>query len=213
MKLYTYFRSSASYRVRIALALKGLTHDAQYVSLPKAEHQAAAFREVNVQGLLPALEEAGHVLIQSLAIIEYLDERYPQPPLLPADPFDRAYVRAVSQIIACEMHPLNNLRTLKHIRRSFNLDEDGVNAWYRHWIAEGFDMLEGYLARERRSGRFCYRDAVTIADCCVVPQVFNAQRYNCDLKPYPGIMRIFDACMQLEAFASTQPAKQPDAAA
>lgn len=213
MKLYTYFRSSASYRVRIALAYKGLAHEAAYVSLPKAEHQADAFRGVNAQGLVPALEDGGHVLIQSLAIIEYLDERHPVPPLLPRDPVERAYVRAVAQIIACEMHPLNNLRTLKHLRKAFKLDEDGVNAWYRHWIADGFAMLEGYLGREKRHGRYCHGDAVSMADCCLVPQVFNAQRYDCGLAPYPTIMRIFDACMQLDAFAATQPMKQADAVA
>jgi maleylacetoacetate isomerase len=211
MKLYTYFRSSASYRVRIALAWKGLEHDAESVSLPKAEHQADGFRAVNVQGLVPALEDGGRVFIQSLAIIEYLEERYPKPPLLPASPADRAYVRAVSQIVACELHPLNNLRTLKHIRRTYGLDEDGVNAWYRHWIADGFGMLEGYLNRERRAGRYCYGDMVTMADCCLVPQVFNAKRYECDLAPYPTIVRIFEECMQLEAFSSTQPSRQADA--
>jgi maleylacetoacetate isomerase len=211
MKLYTYFRSSASYRVRIALAYKGLAHEAAYVSLPKAEHQSDAFRGVNVQGLVPVLEDGGHVLIQSLAIIEYLDERHPAPPLLPKDPFERAYVRAVAQIIACEMHPLNNLRTLKHIRRTFKLDEEGVNTWYRHWIADGFTMLESYLAREGRAGRHCLGDAVTLADCCLVPQVFNAKRYDCELAPYPRVTRIFDECMKLDAFASTQPMRQPDA--
>jgi maleylacetoacetate isomerase len=213
MKLYTYFRSSASYRVRIALAYKGLAHEAAYVSLPKAEHQLDAFRGVNVQGLVPALEDGGHVLIQSLAIIEYLDERHPVPPLVPKDPFDRAYVRAVSQIIACEMHPLNNLRTLKYIRRAYKLDEEGINSWYRHWIADGFTMLEGYLLREKRHGIYCHADSVSMADCCLVPQVFNAQRYNCDLAAYPTIIRIFDACMKLDAFASTQPMRQADAAA
>jgi maleylacetoacetate isomerase len=213
MKLYTYFRSSASYRVRIALAYKGIAHEAAYVSLPKAEHQGDAFRGVNVQGLVPALEDGGRVLIQSLAIIEYLDERHPEPPLLPNDPFERAYVRAVSQIIACEMHPLNNLRTLKYIRKAYKLDEEGVNTWYRHWIADGFAMLEGYLARERRSGTYCNGDAVSMADCCLVPQVFNAQRYNCELAPYPRTMRIFEDCMKLDAFASTQPMRQPDATA
>jgi maleylacetoacetate isomerase len=211
MKLYTFFRSSASYRVRIALALKGLAHDAEYVSLPKAEHQADAYRGVNVQGLVPALEDGGNVLIQSLAIMEYLDERHPTPPLLPKDPVERAYVRAVSQIIACEMHPLNNLRTLKYIRKAYKLDEEGVNSWYRHWIAEGFGMLESYLGRERRFGTYCNGDAVSMADCCLVPQVFNAQRYNCELAPYPRIMRIFDDCMKLDAFASTQPMRQADA--
>jgi maleylacetoacetate isomerase len=213
MKLYTYFRSSASYRVRIALAYKGIAHEAAYVSLVKGEHQGDAFRGVNVQGLVPALEDDGRTFIQSLAIIEYLDERHPHPPLVPKDPFERAYVRAVSQIIACEIHPLNNLRTLKYIRKAYKLDEEGVNSWYRHWIAEGFGMLESYLGRERRSGKYCNGDAVSMADCCLVPQVFNAQRYNCELAPYPRIMRIFEDCMKLDAFASTQPMRQPDATA
>jgi len=212
MKLYTYFRSSASYRVRIALAYKGLAHDAAYVSLPKKEHQAEGFRAVNPQALVPALEDGGRVLIQSLAIMEYLDETHPAPPLLPKSPLDRAYVRAVSQIVACELHPLNNLRTLRYVKHSYKLDDDGVNTWYRHWIADGFAMLESYLAREGRAGRYCYGDMVTIADCCLVPQVFNAQRYACDLTPYPTIMRVFGECMKLEAFASTQPSGQPDAA-
>ena len=211
MKLYGYFRSSASYRVRIALAHKGLAHEAEYVSLPKGEHQADRFRAVNVQGLVPALEDGGRVFIQSLAIIEYLEERYPKPPLLPASPADRAYVRAASQIVACEIHPLNNTRTLKHLRKTFRLDEDGINAWYRHWIAEGLAMLEGYLNRERRLGKYCYGDMVTMADCCLVPQVFNAKRYECDLAPYPTIARIFDECMLIDAFSSTEPARQPDA--
>ncbi len=211
MKLYTYFRSSASYRVRIALAWKGLAHEAEYVSLPKGEHHADKFRAVNVQGLVPALEDGGRIFIQSLAIVEYLEERYPKPPLLPASPADRAYVRAVSQVVACELHPLNNLRTLKYVRRTYSLDEDGVNAWYRHWIADGFAMLEGYLNRERRFGKYCYGDMVTMADCCLIPQVFNAKRYECDLAPYPTIVRIFDECMKLDAFSATQPSKEPDA--
>jgi maleylacetoacetate isomerase len=213
MKLYTYFRSSASYRVRIALALKGLAYEAEYVNLPRGEQQADGYRRVNPQGLVPALEDGGRVLTQSLAIIEYLEERYPQPPLLPVEPFDRAYVRALAQIVACEIHPLNNLRTLKHIRSVYRLDDSGVNAWYRHWIAEGFAMLEGMLARERRAGRYCLGDAVTIADCCLVPQVFNAKRFDCDLAPYPIALGIFDECMRLDAFVATQPAGQPDAVA
>jgi len=211
MKLHTYFRSSASYRVRIALAYKGLAPDAAYVNLPKKEHQADAFRAVNAQALVPALEEGGRVLIQSLAIMEYLEETHPEPPLLPKAPLDRAYVRAVGQIIACEIHPLNNLRTLRHVKQSYKLDDDGVNTWYRYWIADGFAMLEGYLAREGRAGRYCHGDMVTIADCCLVPQVFNAQRYECDLGPYPTIVRVFDECLKLDAFASTQPSGQPDA--
>jgi maleylacetoacetate isomerase len=211
MKLHTYFRSSASYRVRIALAYKGLAPDAAYVNLPKKEHQADAFRAVNAQALVPALEEGGRVLIQSLAIMEYLEEAHPEPPLLPKAPLDRAYVRAVAQIIACEIHPLNNLRTLRHVKQSYKLDDDGVNTWYRYWIADGFAMLEGYLAREGRAGRYCHGDMVTIADCCLVPQVFNAQRYECDLGPYPTIVRVFGECMRLDAFSSTQPSGQPDA--
>jgi maleylacetoacetate isomerase len=211
MKLHTYFRSSASYRVRIALAYKGLAHDAAYVSLPKKEHLSEAFRTVNAQALVPALEEGGRVLIQSLAIMEYLDETHPEPPLLPKEALDRAYARAAAQIVACEIHPLNNLRTLRYVKQSYKLDDEGVNVWYRHWIADGFAMLEGYLARERRAGRYCYGDMVTIADCCLVPQVFNAQRYECDLAPYPTVMRVFGECMKLDAFASTHPSKQADA--
>ena len=213
MKLYTYFRSSASYRVRIVLALKALAHDVVSVSLPKAEHLTDRFKGVNPQGLVPALEDGGRVLIQSLAIMEYLDERHPVPALLPRDPFERAYVRAAAQIVACEMHPLNNLRTLKHLRAAYRLDDEGVNAWYRHWIADGFTMLESYLDREGRTGRYSFSDMVTIADCCLVPQVFNAKRYECDLARYPTVMRIFDECMKLDAFAATQPMKEADAVA
>ena len=211
MKLYTFFRSSASFRVRIAMNYKGLEYEPALVSLPKGEHLNAKFRSINSQGLVPALDDAGHVLTQSLAIMEYLDEVHSGPKLLPSDPLDRAYVRAFSQIIACEIHPLNNLRTLKYIRGAYKLDEEGVNAWYRHWIAEGFRTMESFLTEHRKHGRFCFRDEVTLADCCLVPQVFNAQRYNCDLKPYPTVMRIHEACMKLEPFIQAQPSKQPDA--
>jgi maleylpyruvate isomerase len=211
MKLYTYFRSSASYRVRIALAYKGLTREDSYVNLATSEHQSDAYRAVNAQGLVPALEDEGRLLIQSLAIIEYLEERHPEPPLLPRAPADRAYVRAVAQIIACEMHPLNNPRALKYVKRSYNVDNEGINTWYRHWIADGFAMLEAYLVRERRYGKYCFGDQITMADCCLVPQVFNAQRYDCDLAPYPTIIRIFDECMKHGAFDSMQPTKQGDA--
>jgi maleylacetoacetate isomerase len=212
MKLYTFFRSSASFRVRIAMNYKGLKYEPAIVSLPKAEHLEAKYKSVNSQGLVPALDDAGRVLTQSLAIIEYLDEVHPGPKLLPADPVDRAYVRAFSQIVACEIHPLNNLRTLKYIRSAYKLDEEGVNTWYRHWIAEGFEMMESFLKRERRHGKFCFRDQMTMADCCLVPQVFNAQRYHCDLKPYPTVMLVHEACMKLDAFVLAQPSKQPDAA-
>jgi maleylacetoacetate isomerase len=211
MKLYTFFRSSAAFRVRIAMNCKGLAYEPVGVSLAKAEHQQPGYKAVNAQGLVPTLEDGGRLLSQSLAIIEYLDEAHGGPRLLPADPIDRHYVRAFSQIIACEIHPLNNLRTLKHIRKAYALDEAGVNAWYRHWIAEGFAMMENFLGREKRHGKHCFRDQVTMADCCLVPQVFNAQRYECDLTPYPTVMRLHEACMKLDAFVRATPAQQPDA--
>lgn len=211
MKLYTYFHSSASYRVRIALNCKGIAHDEAYIHLQKAEQSAPAFKALNPAGLVPALEDGGHVLSQSLAIIEYLDEACPGPRLMPQDPLARAYVRAFSQVIACEIHPVNNLRVLNHLRQAYHLDQDAINDWYRHWIAEGFAMMEGMLQRERRVGRYVLGDDITMADCCLVPQVFNAQRYKCDLAPYPTVMRIHEACSQLAPFAAAHPMKQPDA--
>lgn len=212
MKLYTFFRSSAAFRMRIALNCKGLAYESQIVSLPKDEHKLAAYLAVNPQGLVPALEDRGKIYVQSLAMMEYLEEAYPQPALLPAAAEDRAYVRAVAQIVACEIHPLNNLRTLRYVKKSYGLDDEGVNVWYRHWIAEGLGSMEAFLASRGKTGKYCYRDQVTIADCCLVPQVFNAQRYACDLAPYPGIMAIFGQCMQLDAFIAAQPSRQPDAA-
>ncbi len=212
MKLYTFFRSSASFRVRIALNHKGLKYEPAGVNLPKGEHLDSDYKSINAQGLVPALEDEGHILTQSLAIMEYLDEVHPGPKLLPVDPLDRAYVRALSQIIACEIHPLNNLRTRKYISKTYKLDEEGVNNWYRHWIAEGFQMMESFLARERKHGKYCYRDQVTMADCCLVPQVFNAIAYKCDLQPYPTVTRIHETCMKLDAFLEAQPSRQPDAA-
>jgi len=212
MKLYTFFRSSASFRVRIALNLKGIAWESVPVNLPKSEHVEAKFKVINPQGLVPALDDSGKLLSQSLAIMEYLDETYPGARLLPADPADRAYVRAFSQLIACEIHPLNNLRVLKYLKRTCKLDDEGVNSWYRHWIAEGFSSMEAFLLSERKHGRHVFRDQPSMADCCLVPQVFNAQRYECDLKPYPAVMKIFELCMQLDAFIAAQPMKQPDAA-
>lgn len=211
MKLYTFFRSSASFRVRIALNYKGIAYDPMLVSLPKAEHLGGPFKAVSPQGLVPVLDDGSHVLTQSLAIIEYLDEVHPGPKLLPVDPFERAYVRALSQIIACEIHPLNNLRVLKYVRKTYGLDEEGVNDWYRHWIAEGFAMMESYLVGQKLSGKYCLRDQLTMADCCLVPQVINAQRFNCDLSAYPTVMAIHEACMTLPAVLAAQPSAQPDA--
>ena len=211
MKLYTFFRSSASYRVRIALNHKGLAYEPALISLPKAEHLGGAFKAVSPQGLVPVLDDGSHVLTQSLAIMEYLDEVHPGPKLLPADPFERAYVRALSQIIACEIHPLNNLRVLKYVRKTYGLEEEGVNSWYRHWIAEGFAMMEAHLAGHKLSGTYCLGDQLGMADCCLVPQVFNAQRFDCDLSPYPKVMAIHEACMKLPAVIAAQPSAQPDA--
>ena len=211
MKLYTYFRSSASFRARIALNLKGMGYEASSVHLPKGEHRAAAYSKVNPQALTPTLElDDGEQLAQSLAIIEYLDEVHPQPPLLPKDAKGRARVRSLSLLIACEIHPLNNLRTLQYLKRALGQSEDQVNAWYRHWVADGLAKFEADLARGG-TGKFCHGDFPTMADCCLVPQIFNAKRYQCDLAPYPVTMRIFDACMKLEAFDRAQPSKQPDA--
>lgn len=211
MKLYTYFHSSASYRVRIALAYKGVTYEQAFIHLQKAEQLAPAFKSVNPAGLVPALEDQAHVITQSLAIIEYLDEVCAGPKLLPADPLGRAYVRALSQIVSCEIHPLNNLRVLNFIRQCYGLDQEGVNQWYRHWVAEGFAMMEGLLVKEAKSGRFCLGDQVSMADCCLVPQVFNAERYKCDLSAYPSVMRINEECKRLDAFSAAHPWKQPDA--
>lgn len=211
MKLHTYFRSSAAFRVRIALNLKGLDYESAPVHLVKGEHRAAAYAGEHPQALLPSLEDAGHWLSQSLAIIEYLEETRPNPPLLPADPIGRARVRSLALLIACEIHPLNNLRVLKHLRKEYKLDEEGINTWYRHWIADGMQKLEADLAGSGSAARFSYGDLPGMADCCLVPQIFNAQRYQCDLAPYPTVMRIFGNCMQMDAFQRAEPSRQPDA--
>jgi maleylacetoacetate isomerase len=210
VKLYTYFRSSAAFRVRIALNLKGIAYEPVFVHLAKGEHRAANYAKVNPQALLPTLElEGGTRLNQSLAIIEYLDETHPQKPLLPKDAQERARVRSLSYLIASEIHPLNNLRVLQHLKRALGQSEDQVNTWYRHWIADGLAKLEAELVGSK--GKFCHGEAPTMADCCLVPQVFNAKRYQSDLAAYPQTMRVFEACMQLEAFDRAQPSKQPDA--
>jgi maleylacetoacetate isomerase len=210
VKLYTYFRSSAAFRVRIALNLKGLAYEPVFVHLAKGEHRVAAYTKVNPQALLPTLElDDGTRLNQSLAIIEYLDETHPAKPLIPKDVLGKTRVRALSYLIASEIHPLNNLRVLQHLKRALGQSEDQINTWYRHWIADGLAKLEAELVSSK--GKFCHGDAPTMADCCLVPQIFNAKRYQSDLAPYPNTMRVFEACMQLEAFDRAQPSKQPDA--
>jgi maleylacetoacetate isomerase len=210
VKLYTYFRSSAAFRVRIALNLKGLDYQPTFVHLAKGEHRKPEYTAVNPQGLLPALEVDGALLAQSIAIMEYLEEAHPQPPLLPKHPLERARVRSLSLIVACEIHPLNNPRVLKYVKNTLGHAQEEVDAWYRHWIADGLVKLEAELGRPG-TGRHCRDDAPSMADCCLVPQIFNAQRFACDLKPYPTVMRVFDTCMQLDAFVRAQPDQQPDA--
>jgi len=210
VKLYTYFRSSAAFRVRIALNLKGLAYEPVFVHLAKGEHRAPAYAKVNPQALVPTLElDDGTRLNQSLAIIEYLDETNPQPSLIPQEGKARARVRSLSYLIASEIHPVNNLRVLQHLKRALGQNEDQINTWYRHWIADGLAKFEAELGSSK--GKFCYGDSPTMADCCLVPQIFNAKRYQSDLTPYPDTMRVFEACMKLEAFDRAQPSRQPDA--
>lgn len=213
MKLYSFYRSSASYRVRIALNLKGLNYQSVPVHLRRAEQRAAGYLARNPQGLVPTLETAGRVLTQSLAIIEYLEESHPDPALLPTDPLDRARVRGVAFAIACEIHPLNNLRVLKYLQNELSLDTETRNTWYRHWVDTEFAVLEQRLASESATGRFCHGDTPTLADVCLVPQVFNAQRFDCDMTRYPTIMHINDTCLALPAFRAAAPERQPDAEA
>lgn len=212
MKLYTFFRGSSPFRVRIALNLKGLRYESAFVDLAKGEQRKPEYAAVNPQSLVPALVlDDRHTLTQSLAIIEYLDEVQPQPPLLPPDALGRARVRALSLVVACEIHPLNNARTLAYLRKKMNHSEEEVNQWYRHWVADGLAKLEASLVRFPGTGKFCHGDAPTMADCCLVPQVYNAKRYECDTAPYPTVMRIFDECRKLDAFDRAHPSKQPDA--
>jgi len=211
MELYTYFRSSAAFRVRIALNLKGLSYHPHTVHLRKSEHRAAEYLAVNPQGLVPTLVVDGHRLTQSLAILEYLEERHPRPALLPGDALGRARVRALSDLVACEIHPLNNLRTLEYLRNRLGQDEAGIATWYRHWIADGLAKLEAALTQDGGGGNYCHGDQPTIADCCLVPQIFNARRFDSDLTPFPTTMRIYEACMKLDAFQRAQPSAQPDA--
>jgi maleylacetoacetate isomerase len=211
--LYTFFRSSTSYRLRIALGLKGLAWEARGVSLPGMQHRAEGYMDLNPQGLVPALvEEDGSILAQSLAMMEYLDEAYPDPPLLPGDAKDRAYVRMLCQVIGCDIHPLNNVRVLKYLRSRWNLSEADSSEWYAHWIAEGFRSFEESLRRWGRHGTWCLGEQLTLAEVCLVPQVANARRFDCDLSAFPLSVAIAERAERLQAFAAAHPAKQSDAA-
>jgi len=210
MKLHSAARSSASFRVRIALNLKELPYEYVPVDLVHGDQFKESFRGLNPAELVPVLEHDGAVLTQSLAIIEYLDERYPQPPLLPHDPLDRAYVRGIALAIACEIHPLNNLRVLRYLTKDLGRSEEAKNGWYRHWVEQGLAQVEAQLVARGRCGRYVLGDTVTLADVLIVPQIFNARRFDCRLDEVPAVMRIFDACMRLPAFVEAQPSRQPD---
>jgi maleylpyruvate isomerase len=213
MKLYTFFRSSASYRARIALNLKGLDYEQIPIHLRRGggEQFSATYKAINPQALVPALEDQGQTLTQSLAIIEYLEERYPNPPLLPADPADRAWVRSMALIIACEVHPIQNLRVLNYLKNEHKQSDDAVNNWARHWINLGLSALDQMVLRGAQPAKFCAGDVPTVADICLVPQLANARRFGCDLSRFPTLLRIESHCAALPAFANAAPEKQPDA--
>ena len=210
MILHDYFRSSAAYRVRIALNVKGLEADRRFVHLRKGEQRAAGYLALNPQGLVPTLVVDGTPLTQSLAIIEYLEETHPQPRILPSDAKDRAWVRSIALAIACDIHPLNNLRILKYLDRVLQIDEPRRDEWYRHWVEEGFAAIEPQLAA-RAQGTLCLGDTPTLADICLVPQVANAHRLKVPMEPYPRIRAINEACLRLPAFDRARPENQPDA--
>ncbi|MDF3834416.1 maleylacetoacetate isomerase [Cupriavidus basilensis] len=213
LKLYSYFRSSASYRVRIALSLKGLPYEYLPVHLLRdgGQQLLPAYRAMNPDALVPTLVDDDQVLMQSVAMVEYLDETHPEPPLLPGSALDRAYIRAVALEVACEIHPLNNLRVLKYLKHTLGVAEEAKDAWYRHWVETGFESVNANLVRAGKAGRFCFGDTPTLADICLVPQVFNAQRFNIDVSRYPAIAKVFDSCMALPAFQQAEPKAQPDA--
>jgi maleylpyruvate isomerase len=219
MKLFSYFRSSAAFRVRIALALKGLPYDYAAVHLVRGEQLQPGYRELHPDGLVPALEDAGEVLTQSMAIMEYLDEVHPERPLLPADALGRAKVRALAQSIACEIHPLNNLRVLKYLKGPMQLEEAAKDQWYHHWTRSGLEAFEQQVSAldtwQQKRGlpaphTFCFGESPTLADCCLVPLIFNAKRFAVSLDGLPRTMAAFDACMALEAFQSASPDACPD---
>jgi maleylacetoacetate isomerase len=218
MKLHNYFRSSASFRVRIALALKGLAYDYLPVHLARGDHKLPDYTGISADGLVPLLEVDGERLSQSMAIIEYLDETHPAVPLLPGDAISRAKVRALAQSVACEIHPLNNLRVLKYLVKELKVDEEVKNTWYRHWVRDGLQSFERQLqalaAQRQAAGLpasvYCWADTPTLADCCLVPQIFNGQRFNVNFEGLPLTMAAFEACMKLPAFQQAQPSNCPD---
>ena len=212
MQLYNYFRSSASYRVRIALALKGLDYDYTAVQLTRNEQFKESYAALSPSRLVPLLKDGDRIVTQSLAIVEYLDELHPQPPLLPGDAAARARIRALALDVACEIHPLNNLRVLRYLVNDLKVSEDDKNRWYRHWVETGLEAVEQQLVAHPATGRFCHGDAPTLAEVVLVPQIHNARRMDCRLDHVPTVMRIFEACMALDAFAKTQPSACPDAA-
>lgn len=211
MRFHEYFRSSAAYRVRIALELKGVAHESVPVDLRSGEQHAETYAAINPQRLVPALEDGNVSLRQSLAICEYLDETVPVPPLLPSEPAARARVRAIAQAVACDIHPLNNLRVLGYLGDTLGADEEARLAWYHHWIRQGFEAIESELAASSATGDCCHGDAVSLADICLVPQVYNARRFELDLAPYPTIRRIEGHCLGLDAFDRARPENQPGA--
>ena len=214
MQLYNYFRSSASYRVRIALALKGLDCELVPIHLVKREQLSERFEAISPARLVPLLKvDDDTLLTQSMAIIEYLDEIHPEPALLPGSALDRARIRSIAQDIACEIHPLDNLRVLRYLVHEMKVDEADKTRWYKHWVETGLEVVERRLAGDARSGRFCHGDTPTLADCVLVPQIANAQRFECRLDHVPTVMRVFGACMALDAFSTTQPSAYPEAAA
>ncbi|MGZ8435697.1 MAG: maleylacetoacetate isomerase [Candidatus Binatia bacterium] len=213
MKLYSFFRSSASYRVRIALNLKAIGCEQAPIHLRRGggEQLMPAYTAINPQALVPALEDNGRVLTQSLAIIEYLEETHPNPPLLPKDPADRALVRSMALVIACEVHPIQNLRVLNYVKATYNQTDEQVNQWAQHWIDLGLEALQEMILAQPKRGKFCFGDVPTLADVCLIPQLGNARRYGCDLSKYPTILEIEKNCNAIPAFANAAPEKQPDA--
>lgn len=212
MKLYGFFRSGTSHRLRIALNLKGLAYESVAVDLRTEQHLAADYKALNPQGLVPTLVDGERVLTQSPAIIEWLEERYPEPPLLPSRPEDRARVRALAAIVGCDVHPVNNRRILEALRKDFGADEAAVNRWCARWIGDGFGAIDALLAADRSRGDFCFGNAPTLADVYLVPQVESARRFKMDLGAWPRIVAVDAACSRLEAFEQAAPARQPDAA-